>query len=92
MNVQNLIDEGVELFDNKKFDEAIEKLNQALDEIKDKDSHIQMQINIHFWLGRCHLEQAMKAQGKESEQFIWTGTLNHPPNNQFGVLPNTLGR
>ena len=77
MNVQNLIDEGVELFDNKKFDEAIEKLNQALDEIKDKDSHIQMQINIHFWLGRCHLEQAMKAQGKESEQLFGRAVEHH---------------
>lgn len=40
MNVQNLIDEGVELFDNKKFDEAIEKLNQALDRIKTKNTQI----------------------------------------------------
>ncbi|MBF1280844.1 MAG: sel1 repeat family protein, partial [Neisseria lactamica] len=70
MNVQSLINEGVELFDNKKFDEAIEKLNQASDEIKDKDSHIQVQNNIHFWLGRCYLEQAMKAKGKESEQLF----------------------
>ena len=38
MNVQSLIDEGVALFNNKKFDEAIEKLNQALDEIEDKNS------------------------------------------------------
>ena len=70
MNVQSLINEGVDLFENKKFDEAIEKLNQASDEIKDKDSHIQVQNNIHFWLGRCYLEQAMKAKGKESEQLF----------------------
>ena len=77
MNVQNLIDEGVELFDNKKFDEAIEKLNQASDEIKDKDSHIQVQNNIHFWLGRCYLEQAMKAKGKESEQLFGNAVEHH---------------
>ena len=70
MNVQNLIDEGVELFDNKKFDEAIEKLNQALDGIEDKNSQIQEQNKIQFWLGHCYLEQAMKAKGKESEQLF----------------------
>ena len=70
MSVWSLINEGVDLFENKKFDEAIEKLNQASDEIKDKDSHIQVQNNIHFWLGRCYLEQAMKAKGKESEQLF----------------------
>ena len=30
MNVQDLIEESAALFNNKKFDEAIEKLNQAL--------------------------------------------------------------
>ena len=70
MNVQNLIDEGVALFKNKKFDEAIEKLNQALDGIEDKNSQIQEQNKIQFWLGRCYLEQAMKAEGKESEQLF----------------------
>ena len=70
MNVQDLIDESVELFNKKKFDEAIEKLNQALGEIEDKNSQIQEQNNIHFWLGRCYLEQAMKAEGKESEQLF----------------------
>uniref|UniRef100_UPI003557CAD6 tetratricopeptide repeat protein n=1 Tax=Neisseria oralis TaxID=1107316 RepID=UPI003557CAD6 len=75
MNVQSLINEGVELFKNKKFDKAIEKLNQALDEIK--DSHIQVQNNIHFWLGRCYLEQAMKAQGKESEQLFGRAVEHH---------------
>ena len=70
MDVRGLIKEGVALFKNKKFDEAIEKLNQALDEIEDKNSQIQEQNNIHFWLGRCYLEQAMKAKGKESEQLF----------------------
>ena len=70
MNVRSLIDEGVALFNNKKFEEAIEKLNQALDGIEDKNSQIQEQNDIQFWLGRCYLEQAMKAQGKESEQLF----------------------
>ena len=70
MDVRGLIKEGVALFKNKKFDEAIEKLNQALDGIEDKNSQIQEQNDIQFWLGRCYLEQAMKAQGKESEQLF----------------------
>ena len=70
MNVQSLINEGVALFNNKKFDEAIEKLNQALDGIEDKNSQIQEQNDIQFWLGHCYLEQAKKAKGKESEQLF----------------------
>ena len=76
MSVWSLINEGVDLFENKKFDEAIEKLNQALDEIEDKNSQIQVQNNIHFWLGRCYFEQAMKAEGKESEQ-LFGRTVEH---------------
>ena len=68
MNVQDLINEGIELFNNKKFDEAIERLNQALDGIEDKKSKIL--IKVQHWLGRCYLEQAMKAKGKDSEQLF----------------------
>ncbi|WP_448979946.1 sel1 repeat family protein [Neisseria sp.] len=70
MNVQSLINEGVELFKNKKFDEAIEKLNQALGKIEDKDSQIQVQNSIHFWLGCCYFEQAMQAEGEDSEHLF----------------------
>ena len=77
MSVWSLINEGIALFNNKKFDEAIEKLNQALDEIKDKDSQIQVQNNIHFWLGRCYFEQVMKVKGKESEQLFGRAVEHH---------------
>ena len=77
MNVQSLINEGVELFDNKKFDKAIEKLNQALDEIKDKNSQIQERNKIQFWLGCCYFEQALKAKGKESEQLFGNAVEHH---------------
>ena len=70
MNVRNLIDESVELLNKKKFDEAIEKLNQALDKIEDKNSQTQEQNEIQAGLGLCYFEQAMKAQGKESEQLF----------------------
>ena len=70
MNVWSLINEGVDLFENKKFGETIEKLNQALGEIEDKNSQILEQINVQHWLGYCYLEQAKKAKGKESEQLF----------------------
>ena len=70
MNVRNLIDESVELFYKKKFDEAIAKLNQALGEIEDKNRQIQEQIEIQSGLGLCYLEQAKQAQGKESDQLF----------------------
>ena len=77
MSVWSLINEGIALFKNKKFDKAIEKLNQALGEIEDKNNQIQEQNNIHFWLGRCYLEQAMKAKGKESEQLFKQAVEHH---------------
>ena len=70
MSVQDLIEEGVALFKNKKFDEAIEKLKQALGKIEDKNSQIQVQNNIHFWLGRCYLEQAKQAEGKDTAELF----------------------
>lgn len=70
MNVQNLIDEGATLFKDEKFDKAIAKLNQALEEIEDKNTQIQQQSNIQFLLGRCYYGQAMKAEGKDSEQLF----------------------
>ena len=70
MSIINLIEEGIELFKNNKFDEAITKLNQALDQIKDKDSQIQEQNDIQFWLGHCYFEQAKKAKGRNAEQLF----------------------
>ena len=64
MNIQSLINEGVKLFKNKKFDKAIEKLNQALDGIEDKDSQIKEQNDIQFLLGCCYFEQARKSKGE----------------------------
>ena len=77
MSIQNLIKEGIDLFKNKKFDEAITRLNQALDQIKDKYSQIQEQIDIQFWLGRCYLEQAMKAKGEASTRLFEQAIEHH---------------
>ncbi|WP_239404459.1 sel1 repeat family protein [Aggregatibacter aphrophilus] len=62
MSVDNLIKEIVRLFEDKKLDEAIAKLNQAWDEIEDKNSQIKEQNDIQWWLGRCCLEQAIKTK------------------------------
>ncbi|MGN6996644.1 sel1 repeat family protein, partial [Neisseria sp. P0006.S009] len=34
------------------------------------ENGIQEQNNAQYWLGYCYLEQALKAQGKESEQLF----------------------
>ena len=77
MNVRNLIDESVELFNKKKFEEAIEKLNQALDGIEDKNSQIQEQNDIQFWLGCCYLEQAKQAEGKDAAELFEQAVKHH---------------
>ena len=77
MSIQDLIKEGIDLFKNKKFDEAITRLNQALDQIKDKDSQIQEQIDIQFWLGRCYFEQAKKAKERDAEQLFGLAIEHH---------------
>ena len=77
MSIQNLIKEGTDLFKNKKFDEAITKLSQALDQIKDKDSQIQEQNDIQFWLGRCYFEQAIKAKGEASTRLFEQAIEHH---------------
>ena len=62
MSVNDLIVEGVRLFESNKIDEAIVKFNQAWDAIEDKKKYLQEQSDIQFWLGRCYLEPAMKAK------------------------------
>ena len=70
MSVWSLIREGVDFFDNKKFDEAIEKLNQALDGIEDKNSQIEEQNEIQAGLGLCYFEQAKQAKGKDAAELF----------------------
>ena len=70
MNVQSLIKEGSALFKNKKFDEAIEKLKQALGKIEDKNSQIQEQSEIQAGLGHCYFKQAMQAEGVDLDNMI----------------------
>ena len=62
MSVNDLITEGERLFNSNNFDEAIVKFNQAWSEIEDKNSQIEEQNDIQWWLGRCCLEQAIKTK------------------------------
>ena len=77
MTILNLIEEGIDLFRDKKLDEAIAKLSQALDRIENKDSQIQEQNDIQFWLGRCYFEQAIKAKGEASTRLFEQAIEHH---------------
>lgn len=77
MSVNELIAEGVSLFKSNNFDQAIVKFNQAWSEIKDKNSQIEEQNDIQWWLGRCCLEQAMKAKNTADAMRLFTQTIAH---------------
>lgn len=77
MDVRDLIKEGVALFNNNKFDEAIEKLNQALDGIENKNSQIQEQNEIQAGLGLCYFEQAKQAEGETATKLFEQAVEHH---------------
>ncbi|MCH4597837.1 hypothetical protein L7A47_36705, partial [Achromobacter xylosoxidans] len=55
------------------FGQAVEYFQQYLKlakQLTNKQNSLQKQINAQSWLGRCYLEQAMKAKGKELEQLL----------------------
>ena len=62
------------------FGQAVEHLQQSLEfakQLEDKQNSIQQQIYAQSWLGSCYFEQAMKAQGKESEQLFGRAIEHH---------------
>lgn len=76
MNVNGLIRAAVQLFNEKKYAEAIEILHQAWDGITDKNTQIPEQIKIQNRLGGCYLEQAINAKDTDKadglfEQAVW---------------------
>ena len=77
MSVNDLIAEGMSLFKSNNFDQAIVKFNQAWSEIKDKNSQIEEQNDIQWWLGRCCLEQAMKAKNTADAMRLFTQAIAH---------------
>ena len=77
MSVNDLIKEGVSLFKSNNFDQAIAKFNQALGEIEDKNSQLEEQNNIQFWLGRCYLEQALKVRDITEAKGLFVQAIKH---------------
>ena len=77
MSVNDLIKEGVSLFKSNNFDQAIAKFNQALDEIENKNSQLEEQNNIQFWLGRCYLEQALKVRDITEAKGLFAQAIEH---------------
>ena len=77
MSVNDLIAEGVSLFKSNNFAQAIVKFNQAWSEIKDKNSQIEEQNYIQWGLGRCCLEQAMKAKNTADAMRLFTQAIAH---------------
>ena len=77
MSVNDLIKEGVSLFKSNNFDQAIAKFNQALDEIEDKNSQLEEQNSIQFWLGRCYLEQALKVRDITEAKGLFAQAIEH---------------
>ena len=76
MDVNDLISAAVQLFNEKKYAEAIEILHQAWDGITDKNTQIPEQIKIQNRLGGCYLEQAINAKDTDKadglfEQAVW---------------------
>jgi len=77
MSVNDLIKEGVSLFKSNNFDQAIAKFNQALDEIEDKNSQLEEQNNIQYWLGCCYLEQALKVKDITEAKDLFAQAIEH---------------
>ncbi len=48
--------QSVELFNSEKYSEAIQKLKEVLNSTND----LQQQVDTHFLLGRCYLQQALQ--------------------------------
>ena len=77
MSVNELITEGIRLFESNNLDQAIAKLNQAWSEIKDKNSQIEEQNDIQWWLGRCYLEQALKVRDITETKGLFAQAIAH---------------
>ena len=77
MDVNDLISVAVQLFNEKKYAEAIEKLHQAWDGIIDKSTQIAEQIRIQYVLGRCYYEQAMKTKDTVEANKLFDKAVKH---------------
>ena len=77
MDVNDLISVAVQLFNEKKYAEAIEKLHQAWDGITDKSTRISEQSWIQSGLGRCYFEQAIKTKDTDKADKLFGKAVKH---------------
>lgn len=55
-----LISEGIDLYESKKYTEAAQKLNEALNCVSNKTKSINDQIDADSWLSICYLKQSIE--------------------------------
>ena len=77
MDVNDLISVAFQLFNEKKYAEAIEKLHQAWDGITDKSIQITEQSWIQSGLGRCYFEQAIKTKDTDKADKLFGKAVKH---------------
>lgn len=77
MDVNDLISAASQLFNEKKYTEAIEKLHQAWDTITDKNTRITEQIGIQFWFGHCYLEQIRRTKDTDKADELFKLAVEH---------------
>ena len=77
MDVNGLISAASQLFNEKKYAEAIEKLHQAWDGITDKSTRISEQIEIQSGFGHCYFEQAMKVKDTDEADKLFEKAVEH---------------
>ncbi len=71
IDMNDLISVAVQLFNEKKYAEAIEKLHQALDGITDKNTQISKQSLIQSGLICCYLEYAKKTKNTDKAEELF---------------------
>ena len=77
MDVNDLISASVQLFNEEKYAEAIETLHQAWDEITDKRTQIEEQIEIKSCLGDCYLKQARRTKNRDKAGELFEQAIKH---------------
>ena len=77
INVLMLIDEAIELFEEEKYSEEIEKLNLAWDKIQDKNTLVSEQLKIQLFLSYCYLKQSKRTKIADEEEKLLELAVEH---------------
>ena len=76
MDVKGLIDAASQLFNEGKYAEVIEKLEQA-NKITHESTPISEQINIQSGLGRCYFEQGIKTKDEDKANKLFKKAVEY---------------